>query len=126
MAKPKIELMRHDYSLVVKMAAAGCTEATIAKALYMAPRTLRDVKKRDPKLLEAIEIGRAVEHDHLVGQLRKAADDGNIVACMFLLKSRHGYNDRGGDAAAMQAVQVNISLPEAMTREDALAVSLLA
>ena len=114
----QVELQRHDYSLVVSLAAKGVNEASIADALWISPATFKALKKRDPQLIEALELGRAAEHDALVGRLRRLADDGNVVALLFLLKARHGYRDQGPDTNAVQAVAVNITLPEAKTREE--------
>jgi hypothetical protein len=114
----KVELQRVDYVLATEMASRGCNEASIAKALQVSPATFKALKKRDEALAAAVEVGRAIEHDHLVGVLRKAADDGYPQAAMFLLKARHGYREQGPDTSAVQAVAVNITLPAARSRED--------
>lgn len=53
----------------------------------------RAAKRRDPAVQEAIDRGRAVEHDKLVGVLHDLPMEGQYVPAMFLLKARHGYRE---------------------------------
>jgi len=62
----------------------------------MGKDAFRAAKRRDPAVQDAIERGRAVEHDKLVGVLHDLAMGGQYVPAIFLLKARHGY--REGDA----------------------------
>lgn len=89
--------------IVEELAARGVAEATIAKALGMSKDAFRSVKRRDPAVQEAIDRGRAVEHDKLVGVLFEQAMSGQYVPAMFLLKTRHGYREG-------EQVGVNVSV----------------
>lgn len=77
----------------------------MAKALRMGKDAFRAAKRRDPAVQDAIDRGRAVEHDKLVGVLHYLAMGGQYVPAIFLLKARHGY--REGDAFE---ANVNLSL----------------
>lgn len=79
--------------MVEELAARGCHVATIARALGMHVATFRQVRKRDAEVDEAYQRGLAREHDVLVGNLRTLADQGNVIANLFLLKARHGYRE---------------------------------
>ena len=107
--------------VVEELAARGCSVVTIAKALRMGRDGFRRVRDRQPEVLEALERGRAVEHDRLVGNLRLAADEGNVVANIFLLKARHDYID----TPVPPSVQVNVGagvlvVPQRQSMEDFL------
>ncbi|WP_417713990.1 hypothetical protein [Pseudophaeobacter arcticus] len=89
--------------VVGDLAARGCSVVTIARALGMGRDAFRAVRGRQPEVEDALEQGRAVEHDALVGNLRAAADEGNIVANIFLLKARHQYREG-------EAIEANLSV----------------
>jgi hypothetical protein len=69
------------------------TLTSIAKVLGMDSNTLRLVRIRQPEVDEAYQRGLAREEELLVGNLRRAANEGNVVAGIFLLKARHGYKE---------------------------------
>jgi len=108
--------------IVEELSARGCSLTTIAKALRMNIDTLRLVRQRQPEVDEAYQRGLAVEHDALTRNLRILADDGNVVANLFLLKTRHGY--REGEPLEVN-VNVNtggvLVVPADMTVEQYLA-----
>lgn len=79
--------------MVEDLTARGVTLTSIAKVLGMDTATLRLVRQRQPEVEEAYQRGLAREQEALVGNLRRAADEGNIVANIFLLKSRHAYRE---------------------------------
>ncbi len=76
MPRPKTQLVRHDYSLVTKIAGDGCIEAPIAKAIKVSPRLFQDLKKEDPKLADALAVGKALLAGEMIDLLvQKARDD---------------------------------------------------
>lgn len=89
--------------LVEELAARGCHVATISRALGMGPDAFRSCRDRQPEVDVAYHSGLAREHDTLVGNLREAADEGNIVANIFLLKARHQYREG-------EALEANVSV----------------
>jgi hypothetical protein len=88
---PSYRVGRKGLKIIEELSARGVAEATIAKALRMGKDAFRAAKRRDPAVQEAIDRGRAVEHDRLVGVLHEQAMAGQYVPAMFLLKARHGY-----------------------------------
>lgn len=105
-------------AMVEELAARGVSETTIAKALSMGKDAFRGAKRRDPAVQEALDRGRAIEHDRLVGKLFDTAMEGNVVAGIFLLKARHGYREGEPVEGGSNNVQVNINLPAALSPEE--------
>jgi len=79
--------------IIEDLTGRGCSLTTIAKVLRMSRDTLREVRMRQPEVEEAYQRGLATEHDALTSNLRRLADEGNVVANLFLLKARHGYRE---------------------------------
>lgn len=116
MGRPKKVVPADKLPIIQELAARGVSEKSIAAACGVHDNTVFSrIKREQPEVQEALDRGRAVEHDKLVGVLFDAATkDGNIVAAMFLLKARHGYKE--GEQQTQQ-VSVNIALPGAMKPE---------
>lgn len=90
----------------------GCTVEQIAGALGIDRKLFAEWRERYPEIEAAMTAGRAVEHDALVGTLFKAATHPtkpNLVAAIFLLKARHGYQE--GVALVQNSVSINYQLP---------------
>jgi hypothetical protein len=106
------------HKIVLKLAARGCNETTIAYGLGIGVKTWRKWKKDHPELLEALELGRAREHDKLFGVLYRKAIKGDTIAAMFLLKCRHNYKE--GSTTFVEdnrRIQIGIILPQSLTPE---------
>lgn len=93
--------------IVEELAGRGCHVTTIAKVLGMSSDAFRDCRKRQPEVDEAYHRGLGREHDALVGNLRQAADEGNVVASIYLLKAKHALYDQPSPHSATN-VQVNV------------------
>jgi len=91
--KSEFHVGENGLCIVEELAARGCSVVTIARALGMGKDAFRSVRYRQPEVEEALERGRAIEHDSLVSNLRHAADGGNVVANIVLLKARHTYRE---------------------------------
>jgi len=117
--RPKKLVHDHQLKIIEKMASKGCSEGTIAKALGMSHPTFIDRKKDQPEVKEALARGLAIEHDQLVGVLfDSAVNKHNITAAMFLLKTRHGYLEGQPLEGTGTKVNVNITLPGALSPSD--------
>jgi len=116
MGRPKKVIPADKLPIIQELAARGVSERSIAAACGVHDNTVfLRIRREQPEVQAALDRGRAVEHDKLVGVLFDAATkDGNIVAAMFLLKARHGYKE--GEQQTQQ-VSVNITLPGAMKPE---------
>jgi len=110
-------------ALVEELAGRGVHVATIARALGMSKDAFRSCRDRQPEVDDAYHAGLAREHDALVSNLREAADGGNIVANIFLLKARHQYRE-GEALEANLSLSVNtggvLVVPNKMTMEEFL------
>lgn len=108
--------------MVEELAARGCHVTTIAAALGMSRDGWMSCRKRQLEVEEAYQRGVARECDALVGNLRTLADKGNIVANLFLLKTKHGF--REGDNPELN-VNINnggvIVVPQRQTMAEFLA-----
>ena len=93
LGKSEIVVTPTGLALVEQLAERGCSVVTISAALGVNKETFLHIRRRDQAVDDAFERGRAREHDRLVGNLTTAAESGNVVASIFLLKARHGYRE---------------------------------
>jgi hypothetical protein len=105
--------------LIEKLAASGNPQTLIARELGMDPKTFRAVRKRQPEVDEALELGRAVEERELVDILLAKARKGELVPLLFALKSRHGYVEGRPQQQTVNNVQV-VQLPGALSVDEYL------
>lgn len=96
LGKSEIVVTPTGLGIVEELAAKGCSVVTIAQALGVNKETFVHIRRRDPAVEDAFERGRAREHDRLVANLNTAAASGNVVASIFLLRARHGYQSGEG------------------------------
>jgi hypothetical protein len=100
------------------LAATGHSLIGIARGLNTGHNTLRRWIDESPELAEAVARGREAERLALHNVLfEQATKHGNIVAAMFLLKSRHGYRE-GDQSDTANKVSITFTLPGAMNPED--------
>lgn len=113
-------------AIIERAAADGCTRTLIANALGVGKGKLREwleSPEHGPALQAALAAGKEAEHDRLVGLLMAAANGaktfkGNLVAILFLLKTRHAY--REGEALVQNSVSINYQLPAPLSVNDYL------
>lgn len=123
MPRRKIVLRDAHLKIIRDMAARGCRESDIARACGVSQDSFMRLKQRDERVLNALEEGRAVEHDALRGNLYDLAMDSDvpprdrILASMFLLKCRHSYVE-GASVDARQTNNVTINLPGARSESE--------
>lgn len=96
LGKSEIVVTPTGLALVEQLAERGCSVVTIAAALGVNKETFVHIRRRDPAVEDAFERGRGREHDRLVANLNTAAESGNVVASIFLLRARHGYQSAEG------------------------------
>lgn len=104
---------------VTKYASKGVHEYTLAHLLNMDPDTFAARKKDTPKLVAAIQRGRALWHDRCVARLDKHAEK-SFIPDMFTLKSKFGW--REGDPEGEHRPTIVINLPTAMPLKTFLTV----
>ena len=105
-------------TVIEEMAARGASILSIAKALGCSDHVLARWREENPELEEALKNGRAHEHDLLVGKLLDTAINGTgkeaVTCAIFLLKSRHNYNENALQNQDAPQVQINFALPGAL------------
>jgi hypothetical protein len=118
--RPRKSLPANGIDVIRRLAANGVNEHAIAGALGLSYETWQRIRAEDPEAKAAWQEARAIEENKLVGVLyRKAIDQDDTVAAIFLLKARHGYRDIGptdGSSGVRTAIQIN--LPGALKAED--------
>lgn len=113
------QLTDQGYALVADMARGGHSQASIAAKLGCHSATLTEIKKRDPKLQEALARGYGALEDEVVSTLVQHMRDGNVSATIFLAKGKLGFREVGpADPSQHQhAVNINIQVPPALSPE---------
>jgi hypothetical protein len=103
--------------LVEALAADGRDMIGVAAAFATSTDTLRRWMDENADLHEAFKRGRERERQALHNKLYRAAMNGNTVAAIFLLKSRHGYRE-GDQSDTANKVSITFTLPAAVKPED--------
>lgn len=109
----KAEVTAAGLAAIEAMSAEGQDLRTIAKRLGVGHSLLKVWRKDMPAVAEAFERGHAALADEITHLLLRHARKGNVVAAIFLAKTRLGWRESGPtDNGAKVAVQIN--LPGAM------------
>jgi len=107
---------------VTKLAADGVSEASIANVLGISRKTLAKLLRDDgdERVIDAYYTGKAQLADECISTLMTHVRSGNVTACIFACKSLLGLRDQGPATgpATGNAVQVNITIPPAMSDEE--------
>ena len=111
-----LEMPEEAVETVFKLCSKGVSEISVAKALGVSYDTYKRWRKKYPELEEARRQGRGIEHDQLFDVLFNKAKAGNVTACIFLLKSRHGYRE-GEPFETRNQINVVFELPGALTQD---------
>ena len=116
MGRPR-KLMPADADKRAENAAAdGASIGGIATSFGVSTEVFNRWLEEQPSLKAAIDRGRERERHVLHSGLVRASKKGNIVAMMFLLKSRHGYRE-GDQGSTANRVSITFSLPGALKPE---------
>lgn len=97
---------------------AGYSKRAIAYRFGIHYQTFNRWLEAHEALKDALDEGREREHNALYTKTFELAMAGNIIACLFLLKARHGY--REGEPLEGQAgnrISINFQLPGALSPE---------
>lgn len=114
------EVTPKGLAIIKKLAANGCKLDTIAAALGCSRDTLAACRQRQVEVQEALDAGRAVMHDELVGILMAQARAGAFIPAIFLLKSVFGYREGAQVEVAVDLGGVLV-VPADMSVEDYIA-----
>lgn len=107
-----------DAAEVIRSACAtGATKIGVGMALGVSYDVLNRWLDEDPELKEAFTQGRETERKTLHNVLYNAATQGtgkeSLIAAMFLLKARHGYQE-GQQESQANRVSINFQIPGAL------------
>ena len=101
---------------ILEMASKGYSRQGCAHRFGVSLHTFNRWLEESDQFTEAFARGRERERQTLHGGLYRAAENGNIVAAMFLLKTKHNYREQGQQEAPNK-VNITFNLPGAMTPE---------
>jgi hypothetical protein len=113
MSRVKKLLPKGGLEKIRDLASRGHTEKDVARALGMSASTWTRLKNETPEAQDALDQGRSVEHLKLYGKLMEKAMNGDIIAILFALKTRHGYRELV-DVSQVNAVQIVFQIPAAL------------
>lgn len=83
--------------LMIALASAGVTEATIIEALGFNGASATQIKNNNSLIKAIIDIGKANRLHKISNVVYSKALSGNLSACFFILKCQFGWNDKPGD-----------------------------
>jgi hypothetical protein len=111
--RPRKNLPANGLDIVRRLASNGVNETAIAAALGLSFDVWKRIRDEDPEAKAAWQEARAIEENKLAGKLYEEAMGGNMTACIFLLKGRHGWRDIGpaDDSGVRTAIQINLPGP---------------
>lgn len=90
----------------------GLGLATICERIGMTREQFSKAMRRQPEVAEILAQGKANEEFELKECLMNMARRGNVVAAIFMLKARHGWNDREQQGEVVnQKLQIVINAP---------------
>lgn len=115
LGRPKKVVAQRQLADITKLAAKGVREQDIYRAIGMSQHTWERQKAEQPEVQAALDAGRQIMHDALVGKLFERAMKGDIVPNLFLLKTRFGY--REGDEPSETRPQITINMQGTLTAE---------
>lgn len=116
MGRPRKPIPPEAAQVLEAGGANGAALTGIARVLGVSTELLRHWLDENDDLREAFARGRERERQMLHGTLTKQAKEGNVIAAIFLLKSRHGYRENDQSDIANR-VQITFQLPGALAKE---------
>ena len=116
--KDKVTISPEGCAFIRAAASNGESQSLIAARLGISKTTLQQLFKRDEAARLAYEFGHSEMEAELVGLLVAAARKGSFIPALFLLKSRHGYQEGAPPPATTN--NIVITLPGAMSEADYL------
>ena len=117
MSRKLIKLNREQLDAITKACFLGSPEIVIAHELDlgngvigMNEATWHRLKKRDPRIAEALALGKAKQERMYHRNLMQMAPS-NVVANIFPLKAKHGWRDQPDPPPDPQARIMIVQLP---------------
>ena len=104
---PQKTLTKDAYALIIKLASLDKAETTMAHAVGISNPCWQAMKKRDPKLIEAIEYGRGLARDTYIAALQRHGKK-VFIPYIFLLKGLHGVTEGAAPESSQPRITINI------------------
>ena len=89
---PLTKITEEGLALIVDLARLNKSQTTIANALNISFATFERLKERDPRVEEALQLGRGYARDDLIAALQRHGKR-NFVPLIFLAKAVHGMRE---------------------------------
>ena len=109
--RPKVEFDQHQVSQVEALASV-LTKGQMADYFSISETTLREVEKRQPEVSDAYKRGRAKAIGSIAKNLLSQAQNGNISAAIFYLKTQAGWKEAKEDERPPQPIEINFVNPD--------------
>ena len=90
----------------VEALAAVLSKGQMADYFGISETTLREVEKRQPEVSDAYKKGRAKAIGNVAKNLIQKANDGNITAAIFYLKTQAGWREEQHQVIDLPQMQV--------------------
>ena len=119
--RPRREPPPNAVQIIQEAAAQGGSKKAVGMRLGVHTAILTRWFDEHPELQEAFDSGREQERQMLHNVLTSAAQGGNIVAAMFLLKARHTYRE-GDQEIGANRVSINFQVPGALPMDKFMVV----
>ena len=103
------EVTARGIQMIREWAASGASNSFIAAELGISRHTFIELRKRQPEIDEALDVGRAIDEREVANKLRSMAMEGQVAPVIFYLKARHGWRDNDPPAAQVN-VQTNVAV----------------
>jgi len=86
--------------------AAVLTKSQVADYFGICENTLREIEKRQPEVSEAYKKGRCKQVVNMGNNLVRLAEDGNVTANIFYLKTQAGWRETEADEKEIPPINI--------------------
>jgi hypothetical protein len=115
MCAPQKYITEIGRQVVRRMAARGYSKQLIAASLGLSLGRFNTLQTEDDALKECFNVGLSGLENVLTSNLLRMAENGNVIAAIYLTKTRLGWRDDGGNVESRP--NVVIMLPATMSKE---------
>ena len=95
-----------DQVIELQALAAVLTKAQVADYFGICENTLREIEKRQPEVSEAYKKGRCKQVLNMGSNLVRLAEDGNVTANIFYLKTQAGWRETEADEKEIPPINI--------------------
>ena len=106
-----LQITQQHIDKVTELCSLGAKAEYIAHSLGISLRGLELLRLDCPEMDSAINSGNAIDEFEISSSLRNQAMQGNVLACIYYTKARHGWREK--DSATnnnLTVIQVNTGI----------------